>query len=71
MKTKDETLDMPKRWYAEVSDIRERYPLIMVVRDNSTVNSSKELNDFFNSVFFVARGFQMKAVRCSRDGTCT
>jgi hypothetical protein len=30
MKTKDETLDMLKRWYPEISDILEKYLLIMV-----------------------------------------
>jgi hypothetical protein len=49
MKSKDETLDMSMRWYAEISDTREQYPLIMVVRDNSGANTSKELNDFFTN----------------------
>ena len=49
MKTKDETLDMAKRWFAEIADVRIHYPLIMVVRDNSGENTSKELNDFFTS----------------------
>ncbi len=35
MKTKDETLDMPKRWCAEIADIRINYTLIMVVRDKA------------------------------------
>jgi hypothetical protein len=51
MATKDETLEMSKMWYAEISDICENYPLIMVVRDtsNNVQNTSKELNDFFTS----------------------
>ncbi len=49
MKTKDETLDMAKRWFAEIADVRIHCPLIMVVRDNSGENTSKELNDFFKS----------------------
>ncbi len=38
MKTKDATLDMSKRWYAEISDIREKFPLIMFVREKSYSN---------------------------------
>jgi hypothetical protein len=49
MKTKDETLDMAKRWFAEIADVRIHYPLIMVVRDNSGENTSKDLNDFLTS----------------------
>jgi hypothetical protein len=40
---------MAKRWFAEIADVRIHYPLIMVVRDNSGENTSKELNDFFTS----------------------
>ena len=51
MKTKDETLDMAKRWFAKIAEVRIRvhYPLIMIVRDNSGENTSKDLNDFFRS----------------------
>ena len=52
MKTKDETFNMSKRWFAEVADLRAKYPLLVLVRDNSGENSSKDINDFFteNSV---------------------
>jgi hypothetical protein len=33
MKTKDETLDMAKRWFAEIADVHINYTLIMVVRE--------------------------------------
>ncbi len=49
MKTKDEILDMAKKWFAEIADVRIHYPLTMVVRDNSKENTSKDLNDFFTS----------------------
>ncbi len=62
MKSKDETLDMSMRWYAEISDTREQYPLIMVVRDNSGANTSKELNDFFTN-HGVKKYFSMSRVR--------
>jgi hypothetical protein len=48
MKTKDETLNMSinmsKRWYVEISDVGEKYSLIMIVRDNSGENTSKEFD---------------------------
>ncbi len=47
MKTKDKTLNMSKRWFIEIADLRSKYPLLMVVRDNSRENTSKELNEFF------------------------
>jgi hypothetical protein len=49
-KRKDETLNMSKRLYAEISNIREKYPLIIVMGDNSWENTSKELNDFFEAM---------------------
>jgi hypothetical protein len=47
MKTKDETLAVSKRWFAEIAELRAKHPLLMVMRDNSGENTSKELNDFF------------------------
>jgi hypothetical protein len=47
MKTKDETLNMSKRWFAEIADLRAKFPSLMVVRDNSGENTSQELNEFF------------------------
>ncbi len=47
LKTKDETLAVVKRWFAEIANLREKYPLLMVVRDNSWENKSKDLCDFF------------------------
>ncbi len=35
MKTKYETLNMAKRWFAEIADVSINYPHIMIVRDNS------------------------------------
>jgi hypothetical protein len=47
MKTKEQTLSMSKRWFAEIADLRAKFPLLMVVRDNSGENLLKELNEFF------------------------
>jgi transposase InsO family protein len=38
---------MSKRWFTEIGDLRDKYFLLMVVRDNSRENTSKELNGFF------------------------
>ena len=32
---------------SEIAEIREKFPLLAVERDNSGENTSKELNDFF------------------------
>ncbi len=37
---------MAKSWFAEIADLRAKYPLLVVVRDNSGENTPKELNDF-------------------------
>jgi hypothetical protein len=36
-KIKDKTLRMSKRWFAEIKDLRTKYPLLMLVRDNTFV----------------------------------
>ena len=46
LKTKDEVLHASKRWFTEIADIRQKYPLLSVVRDKAGENTSKELNDF-------------------------
>ena len=47
LKTKDEVLHAAKRWFAEILDFRQKFPLLSVVRDKAGENTSKELNDFF------------------------
>ena len=47
MKTKDESFAASKQWFAEIADIREKFPLLDVLRDNIGENTSKELNDLF------------------------
>ena len=47
MKTKDDILGVAKRWFVEIANLREKHPLLMVMRDNGGENTSKELNDFF------------------------
>jgi hypothetical protein len=33
LKTKDELIDAFKKWYAEIVDLREKYQLLVVIRD--------------------------------------
>ncbi len=47
LKTKDGVLQASKRWFAEIADIRQKFPLLSVVRDKAGENTSKELFDFF------------------------
>ena len=49
LKTKDEALNAAKRWMAEIADLREKYPLLVVMRDNAKENSSKAICDYFTT----------------------
>ncbi len=50
LKTKDEAVDARIRWMAEITDLREKYPLLVVTRDNAKENSSKAICDYFTSM---------------------
>ena len=50
MKTRDEVVDVAKRWMAEIADLLEKYPLLVVMRDNAGENKSAELKDYFTSM---------------------
>ena len=50
LKTKDEVVGAAKRWMAETADLREKYPLFVVMRDNAGENKSKEMSDYFTSM---------------------
>ena len=47
MKTRDEVMEMSKRWMAETAGIQKDRPILVVVQDNAGENTSKELNDYF------------------------
>ena len=49
LKSKDEALNAAQRWMAETSQLREKYPLYVVMRDNAGENKSKEISEFFTS----------------------
>ncbi len=50
LKTKDEALDTAKRWMAAIADLREKHPLLVVMRDNAKENSSKAICHYFTSM---------------------
>ena len=49
LKTKDDMIDVAQQWYAEIAELRQKYQLLVVLRDNAGENSSKEIKDFFTS----------------------
>jgi hypothetical protein len=50
VKTRDQVVDVTKRWMAEIGDLREKYPLRVVMRDNAGENKSKALQEYFTSM---------------------
>ena len=51
LKTKDEMIDVAEQWYAEIADLRQKYQLYVVMRDNAGENASKKINAFFSEIF--------------------
>ena len=39
-----------QRWMAEIAELREKYPLLVVMRDNAGEVKSKELSEYFTSM---------------------
>jgi hypothetical protein len=50
MKTQDQVVDVAKGWMAEIGDLREKYPLKVVMRDNAGKDKSKALQEYFTSM---------------------
>ena len=50
VKMKDEALNAAKKWMAEIADLREKHPLLVVMRYNAKENSSKAICDYFTSM---------------------
>jgi hypothetical protein len=46
MKTKDQMINVVKRWYSDIADLRATH---IVVRDNAVENKSQEVKEFFES----------------------
>ena len=57
MKTKDEMLQVVKRWYGDIADLRQTHTLVVVMRDNAGENKSKEIMEYFDSVGVVRNHF--------------
>ncbi len=47
LKPKDELIDAVKQWYAEIADLREKYQLLVVMKDFAGENMSQEIQDLF------------------------
>ncbi len=47
LKTKDELIDVVKQLCAEIADLREKYQLLVVMRDFAGENMSHEIQEFF------------------------
>ncbi len=50
MKTRDEMLQVVKRWYGNIADLRHKHTLAVVMRDNAGENKSKESMETFDSL---------------------
>ncbi len=35
MKTKDEMIDVVKQWYVDIADLRQKYQVVCVMKDNA------------------------------------
>jgi transposase InsO family protein len=49
MKTKDGMLEVIKKWYADIADLRQTYQVVCVMRDNAGENRSNDVFEFLNS----------------------
>jgi hypothetical protein len=47
LKNKDEHIDVVKQWYAEIADLREKYQLLVVMKDFTSENMFQEIQEFF------------------------
>ncbi len=43
LKTKDEALNVVKRWYADIVDLRAKHKLVILMRDNAGEYKSEEI----------------------------
>ena len=47
MKTKDQRINVVKRWYSDIADLRTEHRLVVVVCDNAGEKKSQEIKEFF------------------------
>ena len=50
MKTKDDMFKVTKKWYSNIAELRQKYSLVMFMRDNACENKSQEIIDFIESI---------------------
>jgi hypothetical protein len=51
METKDEMINVAKRWYSDshIADLQYVHKLVVVMRDNAVENKSQEMEELFES----------------------
>jgi hypothetical protein len=49
LKTKGEALNVVKRWYADIADLRAKHKLVVLMRDNAGEYKSEEIMKFLDS----------------------
>ena len=49
LKTKDEALNVFKRWYAYIANLRAKHKLVVLMRDSAGEYKSEEIMQFLNS----------------------
>ena len=49
IKNKDDTLNLLKRWFIDIVDLRAMHKLVVVMRDNASENKSEEIMHFLDS----------------------
>ena len=50
MKSKDDMLKVTKKWYSDIAELRQKYSLVVFMRDNAGENKSQEIIDFIESI---------------------
>ncbi len=43
MRSKDGKVDVVKKWYCDIADLRQKYQVVFIVRENACENSSNEI----------------------------
>jgi hypothetical protein len=49
MKTKDQMINLVKRWCSDIAGLRAMHRFVVVMRDNAGENKSQEIKEFFES----------------------
>jgi hypothetical protein len=52
IKTKDQMINVVKRWYSNIADLRTKHRLVVVVRNNAGENKSQEVKEFLSQQEF-------------------